>query len=77
MVDRKVHFPRYARVPDQIIVTPAKTCFVETKSDVGSVRRQQIRVITMMRRAGAHVYVAHTREDVDAIIQELSTYNQI
>ena len=31
----------------------------------------------MMRRAGAHVYVAHTREDVDAIIEELSTYNQI
>ena len=68
--------PGMRGVPDQIIVTPATTCFVETKSDNGSLRRQQIRVITHMRRSGARVYTAHTRQDVDAIIQELHMLNE-
>jgi VRR-NUC domain len=62
-------------VPDQIIVTPAITCFVETKSDNGSLRRQQIRVITHMRRSGAIVYTAYTRQEVDNIIHKLQLLN--
>lgn len=68
--------PGMRGIPDQIVVTPARTIFVETKSDIGSLRRQQIRVITHMRRSGAHVYTAHTRQDVDAIIQELHMLNE-
>ena len=67
--------PGMRGVPDQIIVTPATTCFVETKSDNGSLRRQQIRVITHMRRSGALVYTAYTREEVDSIINELQMLN--
>lgn len=67
--------PGMRGVPDQIIVTPATTCFVETKSDNGSLRRQQIRVITHMRRSGALVYTAYTREEVDNIINELQLLN--
>lgn len=67
--------PGMRGVPDQIIVTPATTCFVETKSDNGSLRRQQIRVITHMRRSGALVYTAYTREEVDNIIHELQLLN--
>lgn len=67
--------PGIRGVPDQIVVTPARTIFVETKSDTGSLRRQQIRVITHMRRSGASVYTAHTRHDVDTIIQELQSIN--
>lgn len=67
--------PGMRGVPDQIIVTPATTCFVETKSDNGSLRRQQIRVITHMRRSGAHVYTAYSRQEVDNIINELLELN--
>ena len=68
--------PGMRGVPDQIIITPARTCFVETKSDIGSVRRQQIRVITHMRRSGGYVYTARTRDEVDAIINELIMLNE-
>ena len=67
--------PGMRGVPDQIIVTPATTCFVETKSDNGSLRRQQIRVITHMRRSGARVYTAYSRQEVDNIINELQLLN--
>ena len=67
--------PGLRGVPDQLIVTPARTCFVETKSANGAVRRQQIRVITLMRRCGAHVYTAHSRTEVDTIVTELEKLN--
>ena len=67
--------PGMRGVPDQIVVTPARTIFVETKSDIGSLRRQQIRVITHMRRSGARVYTAYSRQEVDNIINELLELN--
>lgn len=67
--------PGMRGVPDQIIVTPATVCFVETKSPDGALRRQQIRVITHMRRSGARVYTAYSRQDIDNIINELLELN--
>lgn len=69
--------PGLRGVPDQIIITPALTCFVETKSAEGTLRRQQIRTITTMRRSGAHVYTVHSRAEVDTIVTELEELNSI
>lgn len=68
--------PGLRGVPDQIIVTPKRTCFVETKSSTGSLRRQQLRVIIKMRRAGAYVYIAKSRAEVDALIVDLERLNK-
>lgn len=68
--------PGLRGVPDQIIVTPNRTCFVETKSSTGILRRQQLRVIIRMRRSGAHVYIAKSRAEVDALIIDLERLNE-
>ena len=67
--------PGLRGVPDQVVITPACTCFIETKSETGTLRRQQVRTIALMQRAGGRVYTARSRAEVDTIIAELESLN--
>lgn len=58
-------------VPDRIVIGNGKTVFVETKSETGSLRELQQEVTNDMRSKGAIVYTAHTKEEVDDIINDL------
>jgi hypothetical protein len=55
-------------VPDRILIGKGKTVFVETKAPKEVPRKLQEYVIKKMKKAGATVYVADTKEAVDAIL---------
>lgn len=59
--------------PDRLIIMPgiSATIFVETKRPTGKLRRLQEAVHEKYRKAGAEVYVAHTKEQVDEFIKML------
>lgn len=59
-------------VPDRIVVTPAKTVFVELKKPGGSLRKIQRVTHSKLRRYGAVVYVVDDRQSVDRLITKLS-----
>ena len=57
-------------VPDRIVIAPPnKTIFVEVKAPYGRVRPLQRCAIRAMRKHGAPVFVAHTKEAVDILTQ--------
>lgn len=58
-------------VPDRIVIGYGITAFVETKAPGEKARQLQLAVHREMRRHGAIVYVADTREDIDRILDEL------
>lgn len=59
-------------VPDRIVVTPAKTVFVELKRPGGSLRKIQRVMHAKLRRHGASVNVVDEHRSVDRLIAELS-----
>lgn len=58
-------------VPDRIIIGFGKTIFVEMKSEVGSLRKQQELRIKQMREHGADVRVLNNKHLIDEFFQEL------
>ena len=58
-------------VPDRIIIANGRIVFVETKRAGGKLRRLQEEITAEMRRQGADVRVADTRELVDEILAEI------
>lgn len=65
--------PARGGVPDRIVVTPAKTVFVEVKKPGGDLEKRQRVVHERMRRHGAEIHVVDTRPLVDAFIRQLLT----
>lgn len=59
-------------VPDRIIIANGRIVFVETKRAGGKLRRLQEEITAEMRRQGADVRVADTRELVDEILEEIA-----
>lgn len=59
-------------VPDRIIIADGQTIFVETKRAGGKLRRLQEEITAEMRRQGADVRVADTRELVDELLAEIA-----
>lgn len=58
-------------VPDRILIANGQTIFVETKKPGGVPRELQEYVIKKMRKSGATVYVADTKEDIDEILENM------
>lgn len=58
-------------VPDRIIIGYGKTIFVELKSPVGTLRKQQKLRIKEMREHGADVRVLNTKKLVDEFFKDL------
>jgi len=65
--------PGHNGVPDRCIIGNGTTAFVETKAPDGHLRKIQSHRIKEMQAHGATVYVAFTREQVDKILEEIST----
>lgn len=61
-------------VPDRVLIGHGKTVFVETKAPDKVPRKLQRYVIDKMRRHGATVYVADTKEKVDMLISEITHF---
>ena len=61
-------------VPDRIIIGKGHTVFVETKSEVGTLRKQQEFRINDMRKHGADVRVLNTRQAVDDFFIETNNW---
>lgn len=58
-------------VPDRILIGNGKTVFVELKAPGEKPRPLQKYVINKMRKAGADVRVADTKEKVNAILKDV------
>lgn len=58
-------------VPDRIIIGHGLTVFIETKSHKGSLAVLQKETISEMKEYGAIVYVAKSREQIDAMFASL------
>lgn len=63
--------PGHNGVPDRVIIGNGLTVFVETKAPDGKLRKIQEHRIKEMKKNGAIVYVAYTREQVDEIIETI------
>lgn len=59
-------------VPDRVVVTQAKTVFVELKKPGGSLRKIQRVMHSKLRRYGAAVHLIDDHQSVDRLIIELS-----
>ncbi len=59
-------------VPDRVLVGHGHTFFVETKAPGEKPRPLQLAVHKQMRAYGAEVYVASTRDEVDAILTSIA-----
>lgn len=69
----KFESPGQKGVPDRIVILNGRTAFVETKRPKGGrFSKLQKWQIDRMRKAGAEVYTAKNKEEVDAIMEELS-----
>lgn len=60
-------------VPDRIVIGNGKTVFVETKAPGKTTRALQDYQHKKMKQAGAVVYVADTKDAIDAVLDEIST----
>lgn len=58
-------------VPDRIVIGNGKTIFIETKKPGGAPRELQEYVMKKMKKSGAIVYVADTKENVDEILSTM------
>lgn len=63
--------PSVRGVPDRLILCKGRTIFVELKSDEGKLSDVQKYRIAQMKANGAEVYVIHSKEQVDMLIQNL------
>lgn len=54
-------------VPDRILIARGQTIFIETKSKTGQPSPKQRVIHRRMAKQGVHVYVPHTREEIDEI----------
>jgi hypothetical protein len=63
--------PSRGGVPDRVVVTPAKTVFVEVKKPGGDLEKRQRTVHDKMRRHGAEVHVVDTKPIVDSFIRQM------
>lgn len=65
--------PGKSGVPDRVVVLAGRVVFVETKAPGGKPRPLQLVRHRELRAAGADVRVFDTREQVDALVAELTT----
>lgn len=63
--------PGHRGVPDRILIGNGQTVFVELKAPGETPRELQEYVMKQMRKAGADVEVADTKEDVDRILNRI------
>lgn len=64
--------PGTSGVPDRIVIGNGRTVFVETKRAGAKLRRLQEVITAEMRKQGADVRVADTREMVDEFLTEIA-----
>lgn len=57
--------------PDRLLIGHGMTIYVEVKQTNGSLQKLQEEIIKDLRRHGAIVYVAYTKEQIDNIFFEL------
>lgn len=67
--------PSNSGVPDRVLIGYGKTIFIETKSKDGKLRVLQEKIIEIMRKHGAIIYVANTRPQVLEILNEIKNNN--
>jgi len=65
--------PSKRGVPDRIVVLNGNVVFVECKSSTGKLSNIQKHVIAKMRDAGADVEVINSYEQIDELVERLST----
>jgi len=58
-------------VPDRLIIANNKTWFVELKAPGEEPRALQIKVMKKMTKAGATVYVADSKRQIDDILNNI------
>lgn len=56
--------------PDRLFIKDGQTIYIEFKSATGKLRPEQERVIGELRSRGAKVYVASSKEMVNAIFEQ-------
>ena len=66
--------PRTRGVPDRVVILAGRIWFVELKTVNGRCSPVQRYMQKRLMKAGAQVRVLHSKEDVDAFIQEASYY---
>ncbi len=64
-------FPAGGGVPDRIVIAPALTAFVELKRPGEKPRKLQLVIHRQMRNAGGAVFVASTKDEVDAVLDAI------
>lgn len=69
--------PNLNGVPDRIIIGNGYTVFVEVKKPDGRLDRLQVEVIKKLKNHGAYVTVVYTKEDVDKLLQTLSSVTNL
>lgn len=69
--------PNLNGVPDRIIIGNGYTVFVEVKKPDGKLDRLQVEVIKKLKSYGAYVTVVYTKEDVDTLLQTLSSITNL
>lgn len=66
---RKLSWVGRSGAPDRLVMFPeGKLIFVECKSAVGRLSRQQTVELDTLRRLGFRAVVVHSKEDVDAVL---------
>lgn len=64
-------------VPDRIIIGHGTIAFVELKAAYGVLSERQKFVINTIRQYGGTVFIPHSIEDIDAIIESLKKENSV
>ncbi len=64
--------PGIRGVPDRILIGGSQTIFVETKSPVGDLRKQQEFRIREMEQHGATVYVVNSKDAIDELFHRVA-----
>lgn len=65
--------PGHRGVPDRIVIGNNHTIFIELKSATGTLSPLQKTTINKMKKAGANVFVCKSKNEVDKIINMIST----
>lgn len=68
---RKVRWIGHVGAPDRFVMLPLYSFWVELKSPTGVLSAAQGREIRIMRDYGQLVIVVNSKEDVDAIFEDL------
>lgn len=62
-------------VPDRLLIGKGHIFFVETKAPGKTPRKLQVKTIDRMRKHGAAVFVADTKDKIDMLFEKLQTCN--